>query len=86
MKNDNPYLESKVIEYQDGSKTLERYWFFPNSSTKYTIHTVLSDETLQDIALRYYNDSGSWYKIADYNSILDPFNEITSGMKILIPL
>jgi nucleoid-associated protein YgaU len=42
-------------------------------------------ETLQNIAYRYYGDSGKWYIIAEYNNIINPFTELKGGMVLMIP-
>lgn len=84
--NDNPYNDSYVVEYQNGEQTLERELFQPTSATSNVMHTVMEGETIQDIAIKYYGDSGSWYKIADYNIIVNPFTEVVADMKLIIPL
>lgn len=48
-------------------------------------HTVKDGETLQNIAFRYYGDSGKWYIIAEANKILNPFKELEMGTLIRIP-
>lgn len=81
---DNPYRQSYQIQYPQGDVSLERYTpVFSSKQNK--IHTIVQGETLQNIAYKYYGDSGSWYLIAEYNNINDPFEEIEEGQQLLIP-
>lgn len=34
----------------------------------------------------FYGDPGLWWVIAQYNTIIDPFNELVEGKMLLIPL
>lgn len=81
----SPYENAYVIQYDNGDITLERlsYEYVPSNNDVY--HTVIEGETIQNIANRYYRDSGLWYIIADVNSIYNPFTEIIPGTKLLIP-
>lgn len=68
----SPYDKAKVIEYEDGSYTVE-----PTSFGEYvtnSTYTVKEGETLQMIAYTIYGDSGLWYMIADANNIINPFD------------
>lgn len=83
----NPYLDGRIIQFDDGSVELER------SETNYIvngderIHTVQPDETYQSIAFQYYGDSGYWYSICDANNIIDPLSEeeFYEGLELVIP-
>ena len=81
----SPYNDAYVIKYEDGDVSLETYppQIIPSSSDIF--HTVLEGETLQNIAFRYYKDSGLWYAIAEANKILNPFEELKAGTLIRIP-
>lgn len=83
----NPYKDAYIIDYKDGDISLERKEFLPilvdNPNIK--THTVLEGETIQSIAYKYYGDSGLWYRIADVNSIYNPFIEIYEGVQLYIP-
>lgn len=82
---DNPYINSYRIGYSEGDVSLERHEPEFNHTIKAKTHTVLQGETIQNIANKYYKDSGSWYLITEYNNIMDPFNELEEGLMILIP-
>lgn len=48
------------------------------------LHAVRRGETLQSIAAKEYDDPGEWRRIADANSIDDPFR-LEPGTKLMIP-
>lgn len=79
----SPYDDSYVIKFSDGDISLERN--ISSISSDYIIHTVLEGETIQNIAFRYYGDSGMWGIIADANDILNPFEDIKADMELIIP-
>lgn len=79
----SPYEDSYIIKYPNGDISLERN--ISSSPLDYIIHTVLEGETIQNIAFKYYGDSGMWGVIADVNDILNPFEELYSGMELIIP-
>lgn len=55
------------------------------SDTPHLMHTVGVGDTLDSLALQYYNNPTYYWVIADYNRIIDPFAELTVGQKIKIP-
>lgn len=79
----SPYKDSFVIKYPDGDISLERN--IPSIPSDHIIHTVLEGETIQNIAFRYYGDSGMWGVIADANDILNPFEDLHADMELIIP-
>jgi len=48
------------------------------------VHTVVGAETLDLIAWKYYGREDLWWRIADANPALKPF-ELTPGQTIAIP-
>jgi len=48
------------------------------------VHTVIGTETLDLIAWKYYGREDLWWRIADANPVLKPF-ELTPGQTIAIP-
>lgn len=82
---DHPYIRAYQIRYSNNEKTLERFLPIFNVNKELQTHIVTGGETIQSIANRYYGDSGSWYLIAEYNDIMDPFEEVVEGLKLLIP-
>lgn len=54
-------------------------------TTPYTIHTVQQNDTLDTLALFYYNNPTYFWIIADFNRILDPYESLKIGSQIKIP-
>lgn len=81
----SPYDSSTLVKYSDGDVSLEPQRPSVSASSSDIQHTVLEGETLQNIAFRYYGDSGLWYLISEANNILNPFEELTDGQIIRIP-
>ena len=85
LVGDSPYKNAYDLNYGDGDYSLEAPIPSVPSSSNDIQHTVKDGETLQNIAFRYYGDSGKWYIIAEANGILNPFKELESGTLIRIP-
>ena len=82
----SPYDNGFTLNYGDGDYSLESYPLLIPSSPNDFQHTLKEGETLQNIAYRYYGDSGKWFLIAEANTILNPFKELESGTLIKIPV
>ena len=82
----SPYDNGFTLNYGDGDYSLESYPLLIPSSPNDFQHTLKEGETLQNIAYRYYGDSGKWFLIAEANTILNPFKELESGTIIKIPV
>lgn len=85
LVGDSPYKNAYALNYGDGDYSLEAPIPSVPSSSNDIQHTVKDGETLQNIAFRYYGDSGKWYIIAEANGILNSFKELESGTLIRIP-
>lgn len=46
------------------------------TSTEYVTHKVRSNDTLDALSLKYYNNPTFWWIIAYFNNIQDPFKPI----------
>lgn len=83
---DSPFLDYIQVSIPEDNLTLKEYapinW---DETLDYKLHTLMEGETLQGLAAFYYGDSGKWYYIADLNKILNPFDELKSGMILKIP-
>jgi len=79
------YDSGYVIHYPDGSYSLERNIPTITMSDEDITHTLKDGETLQNIAFRYYGDSGKWYIIAEANNIINPFKDLVPGLQLKIP-
>lgn len=85
MTGSSPYDTAYRMQYDNGDFSLEYQPPQVYKSADDILHTVLEGETLQNIAFRYYQDSGKWYLIAEANKILNPFEDLVSGTIIRIP-
>lgn len=85
LKEASPYNNAYALKYNDGDYSLEAKPPIVPESPNDIQHTVKDGETLQNIAFRYYGDSGKWYIIAEANKILNPFKELEMGTLIRIP-
>lgn len=56
-----------------------------NKNTKYVAHKVIRGDTLDNLALYYYNNPTYYWVIADFNSISDPYSELKIGTTLKIP-
>lgn len=54
-------------------------------NTVHRIHRVVEGDTLDTLALYYYNNPTYFWIIADFNRIRDPFEPLTVGSHIKIP-
>lgn len=56
-----------------------------NQNITYVLHEVKVNETLDTLALDYYNNPTFFWIIADFNHIQDPFLKLEIGSKLKIP-
>lgn len=56
-----------------------------NQNITYVLHEVKDNETLDTLALDYYNNPTFFWIIADFNHIQDPFLKLEIGSKLKIP-
>lgn len=55
------------------------------NTTKYVAHKVVDGDTLDTLALYYYNNPTYYWIIADFNRISDPYARLVTGSTIKIP-
>lgn len=85
MNTSGPYQKCNVIIYDGGEQSLDRVISHQNIVHSPTIHVVKDGESIHSIANQYYKDSGKWHIIAEANHIFNPFKEIDTGIKLIIP-
>ena len=56
-----------------------------DDTTLYTMHTIRQGDTLDNLALHYYNNPTYYWIIASYNHIQNPYKALIVGSKIKIP-
>ena len=54
-----------------------------SKATSYVSHKVVQDDTLDALALTYYNNPTYWWVIAYFNKINDPFIQLSEYFKII---
>ena len=91
LKNKNyesyDYLSryTQVPYYFDTIKQREIYGIGSNvlKNSPYVSHKVTQDDTLYNLALRYYNNPTYWWVIAYFNDIQDSFVSLKDNYSIL---
>lgn len=53
--------------------------------TLYTLYTIQPRDTIDSLALRFYNNPTLFWIICDFNRINDPYIKLIPGEKIKIP-
>lgn len=56
-----------------------------NKDIPYTLYKVLKNDTLDSIALYFYNNPTYFWVICDFNDIQDPYIELEEGQLLKIP-
>ena len=54
-----------------------------NTTTEYVTHKVRNNDTLNSLALKYYNNPTFWWVIAYFNDIQDPFKQLIKKYETL---
>ena len=54
-----------------------------SSKTAFASHKVKPEDTLDSLALTYYNNPTFWWVIAYFNKITDPFIQLSTKFSIL---
>ena len=52
-------------------------------TTDYIIHNVKPGDTVNSLALKYYNNPTYWWMIVQFNMIFDPFMQLSDRYKTL---
>jgi hypothetical protein len=70
--------------------TNDRRFFYGSSprlksDIPHRIHKVMEEDTLDTLALYYYNNPTYFWIIADFNNIRDPFEPLEVGSHLKIP-
>lgn len=70
-------------------KNLNKYVYgktaYLNDQTVYTTHIIKRGDTLDSLALQYYNNPTLFWIICSFNRINDPFITLKEGDSIKIP-
>lgn len=74
-----------VPYYYDTLNEKEIYGIGSNlkKDTSWLAHSVKQDDTLDSLALHYYNNPSFWWIIAYFNNIQDPFIKLANYFTII---
>ena len=82
---ENLYSNSYILEYEDSVNLLKRTRIKSSGrNPNDRVHHVIEQESIWNIAAKYYGNSKWWWVIADVNLIENPF-ELPIGDVINIP-
>lgn len=81
---DRLYHKAVLVEHKEGDSQLISTKVKQDISTGDKYHTFLENQTLEEVAGKYYGDSKLWYKISMGNDIFNPF-DIEVGTVLRIP-
>ena len=56
-----------------------------DTTTIYTMHTVVAGDTFDTLALKYYNNPTLYWVICSFNHIADPYKKLNVGDMLKIP-
>lgn len=89
LRPNNPYSNGQIVQFKDGTYSLDRAKVAYISSPNDEIHIVTNSDSLSYLAGKYYKDSKYWWLIADINDIrVNPileFSQTYIGKAIIIP-
>lgn len=76
---------TNIPYYYDTIKDRNVYGIGTNLKTtsEFVTHKLRSNDTLNSLALKYYNDPTFWWVIAYFNDIQDPFKPLRDKYTIL---
>jgi len=77
--------DNQVVNYDNGNLiVLSTPNFNYNISDGDSYHLVEAQDTLEDLANKYYKDPKLWYVLAVSNIIINPF-DLEVGSQLIIP-
>ena len=76
---------TNIPYYYDSICGKEIYGIGTNLKTnsEYVTHKVRSNDTLNSLSLKYYNNPTFWWVIAYFNDIQDPFKQLSAKYETL---
>ena len=73
------YYHSRDDKYLHGTS------YYLKDTTVYTSYIVQRNDTLDSLALKFYNNPTYYWIIASFNRIADPYKELVEGSVLKIP-
>jgi hypothetical protein len=84
LRDDNPYYNGTVFEFDDGSLSLDRTPLVYEKSENDRYYTIGEGESLDGISNQAYFNSKLWWMIADINEVFFPL-DLSIGETFVIP-
>lgn len=84
MRTIDLYTDNYIVNFKDGTQSLERRRIQHNNDINDTLYTVSQGDNLSKIAYKFYKVPRYWFIIADANDIINPL-DINIGDIIIIP-
>lgn len=86
LTTDSPYAEGEIIEYEDGTMSLDRPEDdYIEKTAGDVMYTIVRGDTLSNISGARYGSSKLWHIIARANPDLEDFFTLIPGTDIRIP-
>jgi len=74
----------RIIRFKDSTEFIEDTSLDSLSVKTQEIYRVREDDTLLSISTQFFQTTTNWYRIANHNDLVDPF-ELTIGQLLNIP-
>lgn len=71
--------------HKEDNKYIYGITAYLDDTTAYTLHTIKQGDTLDRLALEYYNNPTLYWIICSYNHIQNPYKELVIGRTLKIP-
>lgn len=85
LEPDDLYADGFVLDYDDGTYTLESEDKTYQGQVGDIIHEVIQGDNVSNLAFKYYANSKLWHKIAKANDLEDPISNLEPGTSLIIP-
>lgn len=86
MRSEVLYDRGYLVHYSEGDSSLQRTPLNYITSVSDTYHSINEEESLLDIAQKYYGNQALWYVLADVNiDLIEDIFQLTVGTIIVIP-
>ena len=84
LRQDNPYSIGYVINYEDGTNSLERFRIKYTKSVGDRFHIVTEADSMWSLAYDYYGNSKYYWVIQDVNDLENAWSLVV-GDAVIIP-
>lgn len=85
LNKNSRYSNVPYYYHTEDDKYTRAYSKHLSKDSAYTVYKVIENDTLDSIALQFYNNPTYYWIIADFNRIIDPFEKLKEGTLLQIP-